>query len=117
MHPEPWIYFCGPNDLLARKAILETLSSNGVVTKSLDINAPSDDGIICFSGLNDDLYELVREISQNKKSACWWFLSPARGSTARRRGVFSSQAHQMSFFGHRRLKWLQKSRRGSTVGV
>jgi hypothetical protein len=39
MHPEPWIYFCGPNDLLARKAILETLSSNGVVTKSLDINA------------------------------------------------------------------------------
>ena len=67
MHPEPWIYFCGPNDLLARKAILETLSSNGVVTKSLDINAPSDEGIICFSSLNDDLYELVREISQNKK--------------------------------------------------
>ena len=69
MHPEPWIYFCGPNDLLARKAILETLSSNGVVTKSLDINAPSDEGIICFSSLNDDLYELVREISQNKKKA------------------------------------------------
>jgi transcriptional regulator with GAF, ATPase, and Fis domain len=67
MYREPWIYFCGPNDLLARQAILETLSSNGVVTKSLDINAPSDEGIICFSSINDDLYEFVHEISQNKE--------------------------------------------------
>jgi transcriptional regulator with GAF, ATPase, and Fis domain len=67
MYREPWIFFCGPKDLLARKAILDSLSSNGVATQSLDINAPSDEGIICFSNIDDDLYEFVREVSHNRE--------------------------------------------------
>jgi transcriptional regulator with GAF, ATPase, and Fis domain len=67
MHREAWIHFCGPKDLLARKAILDSLSSNGVATQSLDINAPSDEGIICFSSVDDDLYEFVREVSHNRE--------------------------------------------------
>jgi transcriptional regulator with GAF, ATPase, and Fis domain len=67
MHREPWIHFCGPKDLVARQAILDSLSSHGVVTRSLDINAPSDEGIICFSRIDDDLYEFVREVSHNRQ--------------------------------------------------
>jgi transcriptional regulator with GAF, ATPase, and Fis domain len=67
MHREAWIHFCGPQNLLARQAILESLSNHGVATRSLDINAPSDEGIICFSSINDDLYELVREVSHNRQ--------------------------------------------------
>ena len=66
MHREPWIHFCGPKDLVAKQAVLDSLSSYGVVTRSLDINAPSDEGIICFSRVDDDLYELVRELSHNR---------------------------------------------------
>ena len=66
MHREPWIHFCGPKDLVAKQAVLDSLSSHGVVTRSLDINAPSDEGIICFSRVDDDLYELVRELSHNR---------------------------------------------------
>jgi transcriptional regulator with GAF, ATPase, and Fis domain len=67
MHREPWIHFCGPKDLLSRQAVLDSLSSHGVATRSLDINAPSDDGIICFSSIDDDLYEFVREVSHNRE--------------------------------------------------
>jgi transcriptional regulator with GAF, ATPase, and Fis domain len=67
MHPEPWIHFCGPKDLVARQAILDSLSNQGVATRSLDIDAPSDEGIICFSSIDDDLYELVRELSHNRE--------------------------------------------------
>jgi transcriptional regulator with GAF, ATPase, and Fis domain len=67
MHQEPWIHFCGPKDLPARQAIVDSLSSNGVVTQSLDINAPSDEGIICFSSVDEDLYEFVREVSCNRE--------------------------------------------------
>jgi transcriptional regulator with GAF, ATPase, and Fis domain len=67
MHQEPWIHFCGPKDLAARQAIVDSLSSNGVVTRSLDANAPSDEGIICFSNIDDDLYEFVREVSCNRE--------------------------------------------------
>jgi hypothetical protein len=66
MYREPWIHFCGPKDLLASKAILDSLSDNGVVTQSLDLNAPADHGIICFSRVDDDLYDFVREVSHNK---------------------------------------------------
>jgi len=66
MHREPWIHFCGPKDLVARQGILDSLSSHGVVTRSLDINAPSDEGIVCFSSIDDALYELVRELSHNR---------------------------------------------------
>ena len=67
MHREPWIHFCGPKDLVARQAILDSLSSHGVATRLLDINAPSDEGIICFSNIDDDLYEFVRELSHNRE--------------------------------------------------
>jgi transcriptional regulator with GAF, ATPase, and Fis domain len=67
MHRQPWIHFCGPQDLVARQTILDNLSNNGVATRSLDINAPSDEGILCFSSINDDLYELVREVSHNRE--------------------------------------------------
>ncbi|WP_454624716.1 sigma-54-dependent transcriptional regulator [Bradyrhizobium cenepequi] len=67
MHREPWIYFCGPKDLLARKAILDSLSSSGVATQSLNIDAPSGEGIICFSSVDDDLCDFVREVSHNRE--------------------------------------------------
>ena len=66
MHRQPWIHFCGPKDLLARKAILDSLSSNGVATQSLNISAPADEGIICFSSVDDDLCDFVREVSHNR---------------------------------------------------
>jgi transcriptional regulator with GAF, ATPase, and Fis domain len=66
MHREPWIYFCGSKDGLAKKAIVECLYNCGVATQSLDFAAPADDGIICFSRVDDELYELVREVSNNK---------------------------------------------------
>jgi transcriptional regulator with GAF, ATPase, and Fis domain len=47
--------------------MLDSLSSNGVTTRSLDINAPSDEGIVCFSSIDDDLYEFVREVSHNRE--------------------------------------------------
>src|SRR5882757_4347766 len=67
MHREPWIHFCGPKDLLARQAILDSLSSHGVATRSLDINTPSEEGIICFSSIDNDLYEFVREVSHSRE--------------------------------------------------
>jgi transcriptional regulator with GAF, ATPase, and Fis domain len=67
VYREPWIHFCGPKDALASKAIVDSLLSNGVATRSLDINAPSDEGIICFSSIDDDLYEFVRQVSCNRE--------------------------------------------------
>ena len=64
---EPWIYFCGPKDPAARQAIVDSLSSSGVLTRSWDISAPADDGIICFSDFDDDLCEFVREVSHNRE--------------------------------------------------
>ncbi|WP_152535336.1 sigma 54-interacting transcriptional regulator [Bradyrhizobium sp. Ai1a-2] len=46
--------------------MLDWLSDGGVATQSLDFAAPADDGIICFSHIDDELYELVREVSSNK---------------------------------------------------
>jgi transcriptional regulator with GAF, ATPase, and Fis domain len=67
MHREPWIHFCGPKDLLARRAILDSLASTGITTQSFDINAPSGEGIICFSSVDEDLYEFVHEVSHNRE--------------------------------------------------
>jgi transcriptional regulator with GAF, ATPase, and Fis domain len=67
MDREPWIHFCGLKDPLSRKSILDSLSNNGVTTQSLNINAPSDEGIVCFSRVDEDLYEFVREVSHNRE--------------------------------------------------
>src|SRR5438552_12376017 len=67
MRREPWIHFCGPNDLPARKTILDSLSRTGVAIRSWDINAPSGEGIICFSSVDEGLYEFVREASDNRE--------------------------------------------------
>ena len=67
MHREPWIHFRGPQDFPARRAILDSLSSTGVAIRSFDINAPSGEGIVCFSSIDDDLYEFVREVSHNRE--------------------------------------------------
>jgi transcriptional regulator with GAF, ATPase, and Fis domain len=64
---DPWIHFCGPKNPAARQAILDSLSSNGIATRSLDLNTPADEGIICFSSVDDDLYEFVREVSHNRE--------------------------------------------------
>ena len=64
---EPWIHFCGPKDPAARQAIVDSLSSSGVLTRSWDISAPADDGIICFSDIDDELCEFVREVSHNRE--------------------------------------------------
>jgi transcriptional regulator with GAF, ATPase, and Fis domain len=53
---------------VARQAILDSLSSHGVATRSLDSNAPLDEGIVCFSSIDDDLDELVRELSHNRQN-------------------------------------------------
>jgi transcriptional regulator with GAF, ATPase, and Fis domain len=67
MHREPWIHFCGPKDLSATRAIIDSLTSTGVAIRSFDINSPSGEGIICFSSIDDDLYEFVREVSHNRE--------------------------------------------------
>jgi transcriptional regulator with GAF, ATPase, and Fis domain len=67
MHQEPWIHFCGPKDFPARRAILDSLTSTGIATRSFDIKAPSGEGIICFSSIDEDLYEFVREVSHNRE--------------------------------------------------
>jgi transcriptional regulator with GAF, ATPase, and Fis domain len=67
MHREPWIHFCGPKNLPARQAILDSLTRTGIATRSFDIKAPSGEGIICFSSIDDDLYEFVREVSHNRE--------------------------------------------------
>lgn len=67
MHREPWIHFCGPKDPPVRKAILDSLSATGIAIRSLDINAPSGEGIICFSSVDEDLYGFLREVSHNRE--------------------------------------------------
>jgi transcriptional regulator with GAF, ATPase, and Fis domain len=67
MHREPWIHFCGPKNLSVRKSILEILACNGVGTHPLDMKTPSDDGIICFSSVDDDLCALIQELSRNRE--------------------------------------------------
>ena len=67
MHREPWIYFCGPRDPAAKRAVLDSLTSTGVATRLFDINGPPSEGIVCFSSIDDDLYEFVREVSHNRQ--------------------------------------------------
>ena len=67
MHREPWIYFCGPRDPAAKRAVLDSLTSTGVATRLFDINGPPSEGIVCFSSIDEDLYELVREVSHNRQ--------------------------------------------------
>jgi len=67
LHRDPWIHFCGPKNPLARQAILDSLTSTGIATRSFDIKAPSGEGIVCFSSIDDDLYEFVREVSHNRE--------------------------------------------------
>ena len=67
MRREPWIHFRGPKDFTARQAIVDSLSRSGVITRSWDHSAPSDDGIICFSDIDEDLCEFVREVSHNRE--------------------------------------------------
>ncbi len=65
MDREPWIHFCKPTDIPARTAIIDSLSRAGIAIRQLNINAPSGEGIVCFSRVDEDLYELVREVSHN----------------------------------------------------
>ena len=67
MHREPWIHFCGPRDPAAKRAVLDSLTSTGVATRLFDINGPPSEGIVCFSSIDEDLYEFVREVSHNRQ--------------------------------------------------
>ena len=47
--------------------MLDGLSRTGIALRSFDINAPSGEGIVCFSSVDEDLYEFLREISPNRE--------------------------------------------------
>ena len=114
---EPWIYFCGPKDPAARQAIVDSLSSSGVLTRSWDISAPADDGIICFSDIDDELCEFVREVSHNREKRVVAVPSQAVSSTTNRPGVCCMQARPTYFYGRPRLKWRKRLKRASSAGV
>jgi transcriptional regulator with GAF, ATPase, and Fis domain len=43
------------------------LTSTGIAIRSFDTNAPSGEGIVCFSSIDEHLYEFVREASHNRQ--------------------------------------------------
>jgi len=47
--------------------VLDGLSRTGIALRSFDINAPFGEGIVCFSRVDEDLYEFLREISYNRE--------------------------------------------------
>jgi transcriptional regulator with GAF, ATPase, and Fis domain len=67
MRREPWIHFCGPKDPPATKTVLDSFSRTGIDFRSWDINAPSGEGIVCFSSVDEGLYEFVHEASHNRE--------------------------------------------------
>jgi transcriptional regulator with GAF, ATPase, and Fis domain len=67
MRGEPWIHFYGPKDLPAKKAILDGLASHGLATRSLDVSAPRGEGILCFSTVDEGLYDLLRQAGRNRE--------------------------------------------------
>ncbi len=67
MYREPWLHFWGPKDLAGRSAVLECLSAAGIRARALDLNAPCGEGILCFSQFDEEIYDLLREVSCNKE--------------------------------------------------
>src|SRR5262245_9471642 len=66
MHREPWLHFWGSKALADRNAVLERLSAAGIRARSLDLNAPSGEGILCFSQIDEELCRFLSEVSRNK---------------------------------------------------
>jgi transcriptional regulator with GAF, ATPase, and Fis domain len=60
MQREPWLHFWGPKDAQAGGLIRASLAATGI-----DASAPSGDGIVCFSDIDQDLFEFLREASHN----------------------------------------------------
>jgi transcriptional regulator with GAF, ATPase, and Fis domain len=66
MRREPWLHFCGPKDLAGAKALLECLQRAGICVRTLDGDGRCGEGIVCFSRIDEELYEFVQELSRNK---------------------------------------------------
>jgi transcriptional regulator with GAF, ATPase, and Fis domain len=67
MDREPWVHFLGPKDLVGRKAVFECLSAAGIPVHAFDPHAPSGDGIVCISQLNEGICEFLRELSHTRE--------------------------------------------------
>ena len=66
MRREPWLHFCGPKDLAGAKALLECLKRAGICVRTLDGDGRCGEGIVCFSRIDEELYDFVQELSRNK---------------------------------------------------
>src|SRR3712207_4012879 len=67
MQREPWIHFWGVTTASTRSEILDCLQQCGTTPRTLDVNAPTGEGILFFSVVDEDLYDFVREISRDRE--------------------------------------------------
>jgi hypothetical protein len=61
---EPWIHFCGSGAIAARQPILEAFQAAGTTPRALETDAPVGDGIVCFTAIDDDLCDFLRDVSR-----------------------------------------------------
>jgi transcriptional regulator with GAF, ATPase, and Fis domain len=65
MQRDPWLHFWGPKDAAGRNAIVQSLAAAGIRVRALDPAAPSGEGILCFSGIDAELYRFLHEVSHD----------------------------------------------------
>ena len=65
MSEEAWFYFCG-NDRTAESVISTRLAGEGVSLSSTR-DVPVGNGVFCFAGISDSLWDSLREISRRAR--------------------------------------------------
>jgi transcriptional regulator with GAF, ATPase, and Fis domain len=66
MQQEPWIHFCGSGATAARQPILDAFQAAGATPRALERDAPAGDGIVCFTAIDDDLCDFLREVNRHQ---------------------------------------------------
>jgi transcriptional regulator with GAF, ATPase, and Fis domain len=67
MQREPWIHFWGNGSRAARQPLLDALAEAGTRPRGLDADDAAGDGIVCFTIVNDDLCDFLREVSRERR--------------------------------------------------
>jgi hypothetical protein len=67
MQREPWIHFWGNESTAARQSILAALEATGTTARGLEGDAPAGDGIVCFTTIDDELCDFLREVSRDRR--------------------------------------------------
>jgi transcriptional regulator with GAF, ATPase, and Fis domain len=62
---DPWLHFWGPEDAAGSRALAASLAAADIDVRPLGSAPPAGEGVLCFSGIDPQLYHFLHDASHN----------------------------------------------------